>query len=99
MEEKRGPVRVASAGLCSTCSHDSVCTFPRRPGVRVRECLEFQGVVLDEAVRSSSAAPRTPGKDPALSVHEPGLCSCCEMKPTCTFPTPPGGVWFCEEYQ
>jgi hypothetical protein len=28
-----------------------------------------------------------------------GLCINCDVRNTCTFPKPEGGVWFCEEYQ
>jgi hypothetical protein len=32
------------------------------------------------------------------SIHR-GLCINCDVRETCTFPKPEGGVWFCEEYQ
>lgn len=32
------------------------------------------------------------------SIHR-GLCINCDVRDTCTFPKPEGGVWFCEEYQ
>jgi hypothetical protein len=32
------------------------------------------------------------------SIHR-GLCINCDVRGTCTFPKPEGGVWFCEEYQ
>ena len=99
MEKKMVAVRVTGVGLCSTCTQDPVCRYPRRPGARVRECLDFQGEVRHEADRSPRAAFRPSGKDPVPAAREPGLCSWCEMKPTCTFPKLAGGVWFCEEYR
>ena len=51
MEKKMVAVRVTGVGLCSTCTQDPVCRYPRRPGARVRECLDFQGEVRHEAAR------------------------------------------------
>jgi hypothetical protein len=33
------------------------------------------------------------------SSTERGLCMNCDVRDTCTFTKPEGGVWFCEEYQ
>jgi hypothetical protein len=32
------------------------------------------------------------------SIHR-GLCVNCDLRETCAFHKPEGGVWFCEEYQ
>jgi hypothetical protein len=98
MEKTMRKTRMSRVGLCSSCISESSCTFPRRPGVRVIDCLEFQGEIRAETVRSPK--PATPAAtDSAPQPRTPGLCSWCDRMPTCTFPKPAGGVWFCEEYQ
>jgi hypothetical protein len=81
------------AGLCSTCSNDPLCSYPRSAGSRVVECLEFEGETKKEAARVSR-----PPREEEPREGEPGLCSWCENRPTCVFPKPAGGVWFCEEF-
>jgi hypothetical protein len=90
--------RSVHVGLCGTCGMDPLCTFPRRPGVPLWECLEFRGESGKEDSGRSRTSPDPPKGEPALSVREPGLCSWCENEPTCTFPRQTGGVWFCEEF-
>ena len=89
--------RAVSTGLCTTCVHEPTCTFTRKAGVPVMDCLEFDGETRVEVPKPRSA--------PSSSAHaaepprrEPGLCSWCENKPTCAFPKSVGGVWFCEEF-
>jgi hypothetical protein len=89
--------RMAFTGLCTTCVNEPSCTFPRKTGVPVMHCLEFNGETLDETRTPRRARPSsTPMVDPPR--REPGLCFWCENKPTCTFPKPAGGVWSCEEF-
>jgi hypothetical protein len=97
MEKKMEVLRHTRFGLCSTCCSDTTCTYPRREEARVLECLDFDGEVVD--TESSRPAPRPSSTRTAPKAREPGLCGWCEMKPTCTFPKPAGGVWFCEEYR
>jgi hypothetical protein len=89
--------RMASTGLCTTCTNEPSCTFPRKIGVPVMHCLEFDGETQAESptARIVPLAP-TPVADPPR--REPGLCSWCENRPTCTFPRAAGGVWSCEEF-
>jgi hypothetical protein len=97
MEKKTAKGRMSGVGLCTTCVSESVCTFPRSAGMRVMDCLEFEGEIKEEAV-PRGGAPRLSRKDPAPPLREPGLCAWCDRLPTCTYPKPIGGVWFCEEY-
>ncbi len=90
--------RMDYVGLCSTCSSDPLCTFPRKPGVPVVQCMEFEGESLHEEVRAG-AFTHLKRDDAAPPEHEPGLCPLCDNRPTCTFPKPPGGVWSCEEFR
>jgi len=85
-----------SHGLCSTCRSAPSCTFPRRPGIPIMECLEFEG-----ELRAESRPARTPSNPPRMQERptEPGLCGWCDRRASCTFPMNAGGVWFCEEYQ
>jgi hypothetical protein len=97
MEKKMQAGREVGRGLCESCVHDPTCTYPRKPGIRVRNCLEFQGELLDESLRSV-AAVRPAGANPGSPQREPGLCAWCDRQSTCTYPKASGGVWFCEEY-
>jgi hypothetical protein len=47
------------------------------------------------AARKSESRELPAGSD---RIHR-GLCLNCDVRNTCTFPKPEGGVWFCEEYQ
>jgi len=87
--------RMAFTGLCATCVSTSACTFPRKMGVPVMHCLEFEGETRDGDLPARLTRP-VPVDPPA---HEPGLCFWCENRATCTFPRSPGGVWSCEEFR
>ncbi len=90
-------------GLCAGCEKRTVCTYPRMPGRPVERCLEFEEL----SVVQRDEAPRRLRREKArLGVTiraerpaEPGLCSTCDLRPVCTFPRHPGGVWHCEEYR
>jgi hypothetical protein len=84
-----------TTGLCGTCRNAPGCTFPRTAGVPVVECLEFDG----ESRVESAPAGRPGGTRLETEPREHGLCPWCDKRPTCVFPKPAGGVWFCEEYQ
>lgn len=95
MERKTtAEVRYAS-GLCTTCRSRTRCTFPRRAGVAVRECEEFDGEVSPP--RGAPVTVRLEAT--AASDSAPGLCRWCDLQASCTFPRNDGGVWFCEEYR
>ena len=85
-----------SHGLCGTCRSAPGCTFQRRAGVPVIECLEFDGE--SRAVGKPPARSR-PHEHGQTGTREPGLCGWCDIRASCTFPRNAGGVWSCEEYQ
>jgi hypothetical protein len=97
MQKSAKSAHKVRVGLCSTCSNDPLCTFPRRPGAAIMECLEFEGEMMETDARPANSCP--PETESATRLREPGLCSLCENRPTCVFPKPVGGVWFCEEFQ
>jgi hypothetical protein len=85
-----------SRGLCATCRSAPGCTFPRRAGVPVLDCLEFDG---ERRVEEARPARITSRKSEPRTAAEPGLCGWCDKRTACTFPRGVGGIWFCEEYQ
>lgn len=94
---------VESAGLCSTCNHLPICTFPCSNQHSVMFCEEFDGVV-----RATTPVAMTERLPPAVrdrridatehSSKYRGLCRTCEHHEGCTFPRTEGGVWQCEEF-
>ena len=90
----------APRGLCAFCTRAADCTFPRQPGRPVMFCEEFEGETLTTkktpAPKSESdAKARKSGPSKELR----GLCRTCELRDTCTYPKPEGGVWHCEEFR
>jgi hypothetical protein len=99
MEKTARKTGTARKGLCATCSNDALCTFQRKPGTPVMECLEFQGEGVDNGGNRTGNPPNPRREAHARSAHEPGLCPLCDRRLACTFPKQPGGVWLCEEFQ
>jgi hypothetical protein len=97
MQNTMNRAAVFSRGLCRTCRNAPGCTFPRTAGVAVTECLEFDGEIRAEGAPPAAARPGGTRDEPVADEH--GLCPWCDKRPTCVFPKPAGGVWFCEEYQ
>jgi hypothetical protein len=89
--------RMVSTGLCGTCVNAPLCSFPRKAGVPVMQCNEFDGAMVAVARPSPAAAFDAPSAIPTR--RAPGLCTWCDNNPSCTFPRATGGVWFCEEYR
>lgn len=48
--------------------------------------------------KPSSAPSKVPAAVDQPRIHQ-GLCVNCDVRETCTFSKPEGGVWYCEEYQ
>ena len=87
-----------AAGLCTTCVHAPVCTYPRRTGHSVLHCEEFEGETLRSV--APPATPRvTQPSDSARAAPPLGLCANCDLYPDCVFPKAEGGVWQCDEYR
>lgn len=80
-------------GLCQSCKHTEGCTFLRTSAVPVIQCEEYQPgfpmMGLPPVVeRELKAQPRA----------VQGMCGSCELRETCTYSRPAGGVWHCQEY-
>jgi hypothetical protein len=81
-------------GLCGNCVHLETCTYPKAISdtwfCEEYECESAEALALPEAplvVLNGDIDERL------------GLCTNCELRESCTFPKPAGGVWFCGEYQ
>jgi hypothetical protein len=86
-------------GLCATCINYPICQYTLRAGAcGVLYCNEF-----DNGVRQNTrtVTPARPAPYPAVTETPPlaGLCANCELRESCTYPKPPGGVWHCNEYR
>jgi hypothetical protein len=86
-------------GLCHTCNHAGVCTFPRREGQPVLSCDEFEGA--SNVAVPTAAVQRFDNPVAVVADRQscPGLCGICARRETCTFPKPDGGVWHCDEFE
>lgn len=88
--------------LCSSCRHNTACTFQEDRQTPAFFCEEFEidprpltkkaGIEIVESGPSAAA-----GKDDSSEFI--GLCSNCDNRKTCEYPKPEGGIWHCEEYQ
>jgi hypothetical protein len=90
-------VVASNIGICSTCNHLADCAYRFRNGAPIWFCEEFDDSVEPaRAPMSDTLAlePEPNGKEKFL-----GLCMNCELRHTCAFPKPEGGVWHCEEYR
>ena len=83
-------------GLCSTCLHASICTFPKDPNKPVLECEEFEVI---QAPQQNVAKSVTSPSEHAQERQYHGLCVNCKNRKTCIYAKTEGGVWHCEEYR
>jgi hypothetical protein len=91
---------VTYSGLCRLCDHADRCTFQREVGRPVLECDEFMTLKLSLPARLETVAGAlTEAISPSVTTLLKGLCRSCEIRNTCTFSRPEGGVWHCEEYR
>ncbi|MBD3373281.1 MAG: hypothetical protein GF403_11275 [Candidatus Coatesbacteria bacterium] len=81
-------------GLCADCVHAENCELRRMNPAPVYHCAEFVGLEAPPVIR----AVRSEGPSAPLSRYR-GLCRTCRRAERCTYPKPPGGVWYCEEYE
>ncbi len=106
-EQEQNPFQAKqkASGLCSCCRCFETCTYPKDPPRPTLQCEEFDGIVPSplKTALHAEAVPAVVGRksEPCVADHgsDPGLCSLCENRPTCTYPKPEGGVWHCEEYR
>ncbi len=92
-------------GLCATCKNNEHCTFPRDKSRPVSQCEEFEGLErgpVETLEKFVSSISRSSGKEKPVNDYYgkyKGLCKTCEIKDSCVFQKPEGGVWHCEEYE
>lgn len=80
-------------GLCSNCEHLAGCGLAK-PTTDTQFCEEYSYQRPETALRILDPEPAV-----ELQARVLGLCVNCDARATCTFPKPPGGVWFCAEYE
>ena len=81
--------------LCSTCEHVRTCGGRSTPAKPIFSCERYVECV-SACLRNGLQAARQHGGD---SGRLDGLCAGCEMRETCKFPRPEGGVWHCTEFE
>jgi hypothetical protein len=93
---------MSQMGLCATCNFVATCTQRKNWCGPVHFCEEFD----DHQPRKTGnrvVPEKAPGGAPSAcgdgSVPRKGLCVNCDLKDTCSYPVPEGGVWHCEEYR
>ncbi|MGZ4814299.1 MAG: hypothetical protein ACXVZV_02755 [Terriglobales bacterium] len=79
-------------GLCSNCEKLESCTYPSTTS-DTWFCEEYSYAKPEKATAISTE------EEQQLPETVTGLCMNCELRDTCKFPKPAGGVWFCGEYQ
>lgn len=86
--------RIANiGGLCGNCIHLESCTYPKAVS-DTWFCEEYEFEAAEELSPQPELTVLNEKPDEKL-----GLCSNCELRESCKFPKPAGGVWFCGEYQ
>jgi len=85
--------RAASiGGVCGNCLNFENCTYPKSVS-DTWFCEEY------EYERAQELAPQAELVVLQQNAEEKlGLCSNCELRESCSFQKPAGGVWFCGEY-
>jgi len=87
--------REANIGaLCGNCAHLQTCSYASALN-DTWFCEEY--LVEPSENAAPLADPLVVLKD--MTSSRTGLCVNCELRDSCTYPQPPGGVWFCGEYQ
>ena len=89
-------LKVASAGLCTTCTHAPGCALRKDSKASIFDCEEFSGNGSSARGHRKSSAPVRGRRRAVTGV---GLCATCEARKTCTSADSEGGVWHCEEYR
>lgn len=88
-------------GICSTCNHMKECTIRKNWKGPVTFCEEFDDYVPPREVpapKEMKEESDTPHTESDTGKYK-GLCVNCDLRKTCAFPKPEGGVWHCEEYE
>ncbi len=99
-EKTSAPEEVSpSKGLCVTCNEEPHCAYAKSATRPILYCEMFDEGQTEEPVQveKSPDPPRAAERENPVSRLK-GLCANCDLRDTCTFPKPEGGVWHCEEY-
>ena len=94
-------VPMKQLGICSTCNHMEECTAGKNWKGPVTFCEEFDDY-LPPKEAPVAAVVKVVGEERNAkndTSKYKGLCVNCELRETCAFPKPDGGVWHCEEYE
>ena len=81
-------------GLCANCANLRNCSYAN-PVNDTWFCEEY---VFEQSEKAGPLADSLVVLDQATTPRA-GLCANCDLREGCTFPQPPGGVWFCGEYR
>ncbi len=80
-------------GVCANCAHLRTCSYASS----VNDTWFCEEYVFEKS-ETAGSLEMTPVPGSAKSSRT-GLCVNCELRDDCSFPQPPGGVWFCGEYR
>lgn len=81
-------------GLCANCANLRTCSYAS-PVNDTWFCEEY---IFEKSETTGLLGEPLPVMNNIASSRT-GLCTNCESREGCTFPQPPGGVWFCGEYR
>ena len=95
-------INMQDCSLCTNCKNYPDCTFKKNRQTPSIYCEEFEVATCPsvKTIRKGESPETT-----LVNVEDEdsgkfiGLCSNCDIRRTCAFPKPEGGVWHCEEYQ
>jgi hypothetical protein len=80
--------------LGSTCEPVRTCSNRITPDKPIASCEEF----AKQVPVCPRNVPQTDRERGNGSCTFAGLCVSCQLRWTCLFPKPEGGVWNCDEY-
>ena len=93
-------------GICVTCNNRPECLSYQnslRLGRPIWDCEEFDdsvpGMKSDFVnIKEKNTLNKPDDNNDKIPGRTMGLCMNCGNRKTCMLPSPPGGVWHCEEY-
>lgn len=83
---------VVFKGLCSNCEHLKDCGLVNATA-DTQFCEEYSYSRPEPILKVLDKV------EPDVPEGHIGLCVNCELRHTCSYPKPPGGIWFCGEYE
>jgi hypothetical protein len=103
--EKMMTANKDSDGICEDCKHRLLCRNRQARPHPIWHCDEFEPAQSLHVSSTTAPIGLTPSVVPVefyeeeLVCEAEGLCRTCVHRDTCTFRTPVGGVWHCEEFE